>query len=190
MADITPTVDDPSQLPAIDRKRCSFALASRSSLCDCPAVEVATPLRPVVRNSLDQTTLEGEKHDECWNETEHRHRHQLPVAAAGRIDERPDPTGTVSSAGDVRINELREEVVVGPDEGEDNRCRQSRCQQRQDDAHEHLEGAAAIDDRSVVELARMRRMNWTIMKMKNASVARNFGTISGSRCLPNQSSQT
>ena len=56
--------------------------------------------------------------------------------------------------------------------------------QRQHHPEEDLEGVAPSMYAASSSSRGMPRMNWTIRNTKNASVARNFGTISGQSCPP------
>src|SRR5206468_5200847 len=82
-----------------------------------------------------------------------RKREQLCIGAAKRVHKATKPDKDGKALGRGKVDDLREEVVVGPDEGKDDGGDERRLQQGQNDAAIDGEAASAINHRRLVDLA-------------------------------------
>ena len=129
--------------------------AKRSLVMDIVLAKCRQPLRPVVAMPSISSRWKNRKKAKTGSSVSDRHREQrAPVRLAGRVDEAAQAELHRVVAHVVEIDQRAEEIVPGPDEGEDRGRRQRRQRQRQDDLPVDAPRAAAVDHRGLVELAR------------------------------------
>ena len=141
---------------------------------------MASALHAGRRDAFDQQPLEEEEEEEDRHHRQGRHREQAaPVRFARRIDEGAQAELDRVVLHVVQVDQRREEIVPGPDEGEDCGGRQHRRRKRQDDLPVDAPGAAAVHHRRLVELARDAAEELHHQEDEEGVDARNFGTTSG-----------
>src|SRR5690606_21842454 len=120
--------------------------------------EAAAPLLDAGgSDALQQVALTEQEDYEQWNQRNNRHReHAAPVRGRRGIEEVAQGQGNREVLVRGEVDQLREEVVPGPNEGENRGGRQGGNHQREDDAAIDAEVAGAVDAGSLVQLARQR----------------------------------
>ncbi len=105
--------------------------------------------------AFDNKPLEEGKEDQDRNQRHDGHsEHCSPFRRSLVIEEHPQSQRYGKQLRITDIDQLTEEIVPRPDEGEDSGGHKRRLQQRKNNAYERLNRIAAVHDRRLIQLMR------------------------------------